>query len=86
MQLNNAPSAILLLVVIGVVVAVGAAVLQQLTTTQTQGTYIQNLSYAAAGNTTLGLVAFSGYLPIIGLVIAAAIVIGLVVTAFAFNK
>ena len=40
----------------------------------------------AAANATEGIAEFAGFLPIIGLVIAAAIVIGLVVMAFAFKQ
>ena len=86
MQLQNAPAAVLLLVVIGIVAAVGARITDDLATNIGQGTYTQNVSYAAAQNATLGIGEFAGFLPIIGLVIAAAIVIGLVVMAFAFSQ
>jgi len=86
MQLQQAPAAILLLVVIGVATAVGASVTDQLANNIGQGTYTQNLSYGAAQNATLGLGEFASFLPIIGLIIAAAIVIGLVVMAFAFSQ
>ena len=60
--------------------SVGAKITSQVGTTMT-GTAL-----GAANNATQGIGEFAGFLPVIGLVIAAAIVIGLVVMAFAFKQ
>ena len=79
MQLANAPAAVLLLVVIGIVASIGAKIVTDVGSTMT-GTAL-----SVSQNATKGIGEFAGFLPIIGLVIAAAIVIGLVVAAFAFR-
>ena len=86
MNLNNAPLAILALIIMGVLATIGARITSDLTTNIGQGTWSQNISYAAGVNTTMGVHEFASFMPVIGLVLAAALVIGLVVMAFAFKR
>ena len=80
MRLDNAPAAVLLLVVIGIVAAIGAKITNQVSTGMT------GVAQGAAANATLGIGEFAGFLPTIGLVVAASVIIGLVLMAFAFGK
>ena len=86
MNLNNAPAGIIALILIGVIATIGAKITSDLTTNIGQGSYMQNISYAASSNTTLGIHEFASFMPVIGLVLAAGIVIGLVVMSFAFRR
>ena len=74
------PAAVLALVVIGIVVAIGAKITNTLSGTLSAGTAAKG----AADNATLGIAEVGGWLPTVGLVIAAALIIGLVVGAFAY--
>ena len=86
MQLNNAPAAVLALILIGVVATIGAKITSDLTSNIGYGTWQQNISHAASANTTMGIHEFASFMPVIGLVVAAAVVIGLIMVAFAFRR
>ena len=81
MQLNAVPAAVLALVVLGLVAAIGAKISSNLWT-QINGSCAT--CGGAAENTTLAIGEVAGWMPTIGLVLAASLVIGLVVGAFAY--
>jgi len=64
--------------VVAIVLGVGATILTQVQGTQTSGT----TAYNATGYGLTGASTMSQWLPIIAVIIAAAIVIGIIVTAF----
>jgi len=64
--------------VVAIVLGVGATILTQVQSTQTSGT----TAYNATGYGLTGTSTMSQWLPIIAVIIAAAIVIGIIVTAF----
>jgi len=72
--LNEAPAAVLMLVIIGIFIGVGATILGKVQDTQTAGTVAHN----ATSNALAGLETFSGWQTTIAIIIAAVIVIGLV--------
>ncbi len=67
-----------ILVVAGISIGIGAQVLGNISTTLTAGTQAR----LAVDNTTLGLGALASWMPTIGLVVAAAIIIGVVFSSF----
>jgi hypothetical protein len=86
LSLHEAPAAIILLVVAGVAASVGALITTNIQTVITSNVTAADagtkVAYYAAGNATSGVAQFSTMLPIIGIVIGAAIVIGLLFAAF----
>lgn len=77
-QLSAVPAVILTLVVLGIVVAIGAQVTEDVALKVTTNT----TAMAAADNATEGIGELASWMPLIGLVIAAAVIIGLVIGAF----
>jgi CHASE2 domain-containing sensor protein len=78
LSLHEAPAAVILLVIAGVAASVGALITTQVGSTMGAAT----AGGLAASNATAGIGQFSTMLPIIGIVIGAAIVIGLLFAAF----
>ena len=76
--LGDAPTLIITLVVIGIVAALGLTVLGDLRDTQTADTAERN----ATGNAILGISAFTDLMPVIGLVVAIVIVLGVLFLLF----
>ena len=74
----------LLFVLVGVTLGIGAYVNSQIQTTAGWG--VTTTEYLAVANATAGISKLSQWLPIIAVVIAAGIVIGVLVGAFAFGK
>lgn len=70
----------LLFVLIGIILGIGAYVNSQVQTTA--GWATSSTEYQAVANATLGIANLSSWLPIIAVIIAAAIIIGLLVRAF----
>lgn len=71
----------MLFVLVGIILGIGAYVNSQVQTTA--GWATTSVEYLAVQNATTGIGTLSSWLPIIAVVIAAAIIIGLLVTAFA---
>lgn len=71
----------LLFVLIGIILGIGAYVNSQVQTTA--GWAATSTEYLAVQNATLGIGNLSSWLPIIAVIIAAAVIIGLLVRAFA---
>lgn len=71
----------LLFVLIGIILGIGAYVNSQVQTTA--GWATSTTEYQAVANATIGIGTLSSWLPIIAVIIAAAIIIGLLVRAFA---
>ena len=65
-------------VVVAVILGVGATILTQVQTTQTAAT----TAYNATGYGITGVGTLSQWLPIIAVIVAAAIVIGIIVQSF----
>jgi len=85
-SLGDLQGIVLLLVVIGVLFGAGLYVLSEFTnklTDTTDGTARQNQSLDSVKNVTSGIGDLAGWIPIIVIVIAAAIVIGIVIRSFA---
>jgi hypothetical protein len=83
LALDQLASVGLLFVVLGVVLAIGAYINTQITTTA--GWASTTLAYAAVGNATSGISSMAAWLPIIAIVIAAGVVISVLVGAFKFG-
>lgn len=82
-RLSAAPAIVLTLVVIGIILSIGAEITDDVKSDMTSGSTAE----AAAANATEGIGELSSWMPLIGLVIAAAIIIGLVIGAFgAFGR
>jgi len=81
MNLGDLAPLALFLVVAGIVLSVGADILTQVQSGQTAASFAAN----ASTNGLMGVDELASWQPTIGLVIAAAIVIGIVMTAFAFK-
>lgn len=73
-SLNNAPSLVITLVVIGIVLALGATVLQNFKDNLTAGTFGAN----ATQKTLEGIDTFAGFQTVIAIVLVAALILGLV--------
>ncbi len=76
--LNAAPSAVILLVVIAVVIGVGATVLDKVQETQTANTSAFN----ATSDGLSGLTTFSSFQPTMAVIVVAVIIIGLLLGGF----
>lgn len=78
MSLGQAPAAVLIIVLIAVTAVVGVRINAQLQTGYSAG----NAVYDAAANSTLGIQQITSQLSLIGLIVAMAIVIGILFGAF----
>jgi multisubunit Na+/H+ antiporter MnhB subunit len=79
----NQIGAVALALVVGVIVtSIGAQILGQIKATQTANTYEANVT----GYGQSGLNALGQWFPTIGLIVAATIVIGIIVSAFAGKR
>ena len=82
--INDIVPVVIILGVAGVVSGAGVLVLSKF---QTQAvTDGENLSYYIIGNGSAGINQLANFYPTIGIVIAAVIIIGLIITAFRFNN
>ena len=77
-SLQNMSAYALAFAVVAITLAIGATILTQVQTTQTSGT----TAYNATGYGLTGTKTMSEWLPIIAVIIAAAIVISIIVNAF----
>ena len=77
-SLNEMSAYALAFAVVAVVLGVGATILSQIQTTQTENT----VAYNATGYGITGVSTLADWLPIIAVIVAAAIVIGIIVMAF----
>ena len=82
MRLEDLAPAGIAFVVIAVTLGIGARVLTDVNTGNTAGT----TAHDAVLNGTAGIGELSSWLPTIALVLAAAVVIGVVVSYFAFRR
>ena len=78
--LQQAPAAVIILVVIAVVIGVGATVLDKVTETQTA----DSIAYNATQDGLTGLDDFSDFQPTMAIIVVAVIIIGLLLGGFAF--
>jgi hypothetical protein len=78
LSMQDMSAYVLALVVVAVILGVGATILTQVQTTQTSGT----TAYNATGYGLTGTGTLSQWLPIIAVIVAAAVVIGVIVSAF----
>ena len=74
------PNLALLFVVGGIILGIGAYVLSQIQSTA--GWAVTSTEYLAVSNATSGIANLSNWYPIIGIVLAAAVVISVIVGAF----
>lgn len=77
-SLNNLAGIAVAFVVVGIVLGIGADVLDNVDDTMTASTP----AHSAVGNATEGLSELASWLPTIGLIVAAAIIIAILFTAF----
>jgi NADH:ubiquinone oxidoreductase subunit 6 (subunit J) len=77
-QLGDIVPLVLMLVIAVVVTAVGASITNKISDQQTANSYAANIS----GQGLLGLNEFGKFFQTIGIVIAASVVIGILVTSF----
>ena len=82
--LSQLTSVALLFVLVGVTLGIGAYVNSQIQSTA--GWAAGTTEYMAVGNATAGIGKLAQWLPIIAIVIAAGVVIGTLVGAFAFRR
>ena len=80
--LQQVPAVIIILVVIGIVVGLGSTVLDRMNDTQTADSYASN----ATLDSLEGLDDFSDFQPTIAIVIAAAVIIGIVTGALVMRR
>jgi len=69
-------------VVIAIVLGMGAKVLDKVDDTMTSGT----VAYSSVQNGTAGIGELASWLPTIAIIVAAAVIIGIVVTYFAVRQ
>lgn len=81
MKIQDLAPVAIILVVAGIAIGIGAEVLDTI-----QGDLSAGVPKQAVGNATEGLGKLADWMPIIGLVVAAAIVIGVVFWSFARGK
>ena len=81
-QVSTLAGSIISLVVAIVILVLGVVIGQELRDTQTAGTE----AYLAANASTVALGDFSDFVPLIVIAIAASVVIGLIITGFAFSS
>ena len=74
-QLQNVPSLVMMFIFVGVSLGLGLYVLAEITTEVTAVAGADSLAENATEDATAGLAEFSGWLPIIGLIIAVGIVL-----------
>ena len=88
MQLNNAPAALVALILLAVVIGIAAKIFSSMAEPMKAygNPVIQNVTVGITSNATGGIGEMANFMPIVGLVLAAAIIIGLVVTAFALKQ
>jgi len=79
-SLNDLPNVVLLVVIAAVVVGVGATVTSEL------GEDLTGDAASAVGNGTEGLVNISTKLPLIGTIVALAIILGVIFSALMFRR
>ena len=79
--LQGMPAAVMAIVVLGIIIAIGAKVTESLFD-QVNASCVT--CGAGAANATLGIAEIGGWMPTVGLVLAASLIIGLIVGAFAF--
>jgi len=82
--LADMPRVGLIFVLVGVTLGLGAYINAQIQSTA--GWETTSTEYLAVSNATAGIGQLSSWLPIIAVVIAAGIVIGVLVAAFAFRR
>jgi len=82
MRLSDLPTVAVLFVVAGIALGIGAQILGKIQTGMTSG----SIEAAAVGNATEGISQVAQWMPTIGLVVAAAIVIGIVFAAFMYFR
>jgi hypothetical protein len=80
MQLSQVPGVVIMLVVIAIILSIGPTILTQIQGTQTSGGF----AYNATQGGLQAIDAVSKYQPTWGIVIAAAVVIGIVVGALMY--
>ena len=81
-QLGGLGGSIIALVVAIIILVLGLVVVQELRDTQTAGTE----AFAAANDSLVGLGDFADFIPLIVIAVAATVVIGLILTGFAFRR
>jgi len=82
MDMRDLLSVGLIIVVSGIALGIGAQVLSSVQSSMTSGT----TEYLAVGNATAGIGELAKWYPTIGLITAAAIIIGIVISAFAIKR
>ncbi len=78
--LNQAPAAVVVLVVIAVILGVAGTILDKIQETQVSGT----AAFNASADGLEGITTFSSFQPTIAVIVVAVIVIGLLLGGFAF--
>lgn len=74
LSLADAPNLVILIVIIGIVAALGLSILADMQSTQTSG----SAAYNATGKTIEGISKFTDQMPTIGLAVAMIIIIGII--------
>ena len=78
MKLEDLSPLAIAFVIVGISLGIGAAITAQVSATQTAGT----VARAAVDNATSGIGQLASWLPIIGLIVAAAVIIGILFSSF----
>ena len=78
MQLQDLAPIAVAFVIVGVALGIGANITANVQSYQVTG----SVAWAAAGNSTAGIGEVAEWLPTIGLIIAAAVIIGILFSAF----
>ena len=82
LALNDLVTVGLMFVLIATTLAIGAYINVQMTAAMGQNTPGGGYANATLANATLGMVNISAWLPIIGIVVAAGVIIGVLVRSF----
>ena len=80
-QLGGLSGNVIAIVLAIIILVLGLVIVQELRDTQTAGTE----AHTAANDSLLGLAQFADFIPLIVLAVAAAVVIGVILTAFVMN-
>ena len=78
MNLENAPAAVMAFIMIALVAVVGQKIMTQVAVGETAGGSVA----LAAGNVSGGISAITAQLPLVGLIVIMAIVIGVLMSSF----
>jgi hypothetical protein len=86
MSLNDLANIGMVFVLLGVILAIGSYINSSIVTTAGWTAAANQIAYYAVANSTSGLATLSSWLPLIAVICAAGVVLGVLVSAFVVNR